>query len=306
MSENIIQIFTLQFSTNLDLKLQQQGSKLRGRVDEGFHVGRQASPVQQASAIGMSKPAGRFAPISRVDTTFTRRWVFPSDGELPQLIDTFDELKTTIDPKSKYLLNAAYATGRFWDDEIIAQAFATAYTGNAADQNALTSETWSTSYDIADTFGAGATSVGLTVAKFIEARRLFRHNHVDVDTDPLTMVVGSTQESDLLKQVQVVSTDFNDRPVLTDGKVTRFLGFDIVYSERLAQASSIRSCIAFARSGMYLGIWKDMTNNIDVRPDLSGRPWQLLTTTSCGATRTQPGKVLKVKCADTVGGDITV
>ena len=34
----------------------------------------------------------------------------------------------------------------------------------------------------------------------------------------------------------------------------------------------MRSCIAFVKSGLYLGIWKDMENYVDQRIDLSGRP----------------------------------
>lgn len=307
MSDNLYKLFTTQFSTNLELKLQQMGSKLRGKVGEGTHVGRQASPINQIGAIQLKAPAGRFAPKNRTDADFTRRWVFPTDGEIDQLIDSFDTLKTIVDPQSQYLTGAANAVGRCWDDCIIAAAHGTCYTGNGADATALTAETWAgfaSAYDIASTFGSTAAS-GLTVAKLIEAKRLFRHNHVDIESDPLTLVIGSKQESDLLNQAQIVSTEFNDRPVLVDGKVTRFLGFDIVVSERLNTASNVRDVIAFAKSGVYLGIWKDMTNSVSKRNDLSGEPYDLYTSTSCGATRTQPGKVLKILCSDTTGADIT-
>ena len=307
MSDNLYKLFTEQFSTNLELKLQQMGSKLRGKIGEGSHTGKQASPVNQIGAIALRAPAGRFAPKNRTDADFTRRWVFPQDGEIDQLIDSFDELKTIVDPKSQYLSAAAAAVGRGWDDCVIAAAHGTAYTGNGADASSLAAETWasfSSAYDIASTFGSTAAS-GLTVAKLIEAKRVLRHNHVDLDTDPVTLVIGSKQESDLLNQTQIVSTEYNDRPVLVDGKVTRFLGFDIVVSERLNTASNVRDVIAFAKSGMYLGLWKDMTNRVSIRNDLSGEPYDLYTATSYGATRTQPGKVLKILCSDTTGADIT-
>lgn len=303
MSENLFKLFTTQFSTNLELKLQQMGSKLRGKVQEGFHVGKQASPINQLGAIQSKSPAGRFAPKNRTDADFTRRWVFPIDKEIDQLIDSFDELKTIVDPKSMYGQNAAMAVGRDWDDVLIAAAFGTSQIGQ--DAGGLSAETFSTSlYQISDTFGSSASS-GLTVAKFIEAKRIFRHNHVDLETDPVCAVIGSKQESDLLNQTQIVSTEFNDKPVLVDGRVTRFLGFDIVVSERLAFASNLRQTIFFAKSGMYLGMWKDMTNRVSIRNDLSGEPYDLYTAHSCGGTRTQPGKVLQVLCADTTGADIT-
>ena len=59
MSENLPKLFTTQFSTVLSVKLQQRQSMLRGRVMEGHHVGKQASPVQYIGAIQMQTPAGR-------------------------------------------------------------------------------------------------------------------------------------------------------------------------------------------------------------------------------------------------------
>jgi hypothetical protein len=306
MSENIPNLWTTQFSTNLQARLQQTTSKLRGKVMEGFHVGKQASPVQYMNPVKLQAPTGRFAPLGRVDTDFQRRWVFPQDGELPQLIDTFDELRTIIDPKSQYVTNAASAVGRAWDDAIIAAAFGTAQIGT--DAGGLSGETFSTTnYQVASTFGSGGTASGLTVPKIIELRRIFRHNHVDFETDPITLVVGSQQESDLLNAAQVVSTEFKlVSPTDADGRVTRILGFDIVYSERLSSSANVRNCIAFSKSGLYLGMWKDVTNRVDIRTDLSSLPYQVYTSTTFGATRLETGRVLSVLCADTTSAtDIT-
>lgn len=305
-TDGLYALYSTQFSTVLELKLQQMGSKLRGLVREGFHVGKMASPVNQVGAIRLKAPAGRYAPLQRTDSDFTRRWVFPQDGEMAQMIDSFDELKTIVDPKSEYSTNAAMAVGRAYDDCLILNAIGTAQTGQ--DAASLSAETWasfSSAYTVANTFGAGASSVGLTVTKLIEARRIFRHNHVDLDADPATIIIGSTQEADLLRQVEVVSKEYNDRPVLVDGLIKRFLGFNIVVSERLAVSSNVRKTIAFVKSGLYLGIWKDITNIASQRNDLSGHPYQIYTQASFGSTRTQPGKILEIDCADTVGADIT-
>ena len=300
----LVNLFTTQFSTNIELLLQQMGSLLRGKIREGFHVGKMASPINQIGAISSQAPSGRFAPLQRVDANLVRRWVFPQERELPQLVDQFDEYQTIVDPKSMYAQNTAMAFGRDWDDAIIAAFFGTAQTGQDAAN--LTGETASTTtYGVSDTFGSSA-STGLTVAKIIEARRIMRHYHVDVDTDPLTLLIGSKQESDLLQQVQVVSTEFADRPILTNGKLTQFLGFDIVVSERLSPGTaSLRQCYAWAKSGMYLGMWKDMEVQMDRRIDLSSQPWQIYAKHMYGATRTQLGKVIQILAADTTGADIT-
>jgi hypothetical protein len=305
MSDNLPKLAVETFSTILELKLQQTQSMLRGRVMEGSHVGKQASPVDYIGAIQMKAPAGRFSPNQPQNTDFTRRWVTPVDKEAFQLIDTFDKLRLLMDPTSQYSTVASAAVAREWDDRIIAAAFATATIGDSTGIGTTTENFDTTNYRIADTFGSAASS-GLTVAKMIEAKRVMRKAQVPVDTEQLTWVTNSQGEADLLNQVQVVSTEFNDRPVLQDGKVTRFLGWDIVYSERLASASKVRSNIAMVKSGAYLGVWKDTENSLDRRTDLSGLPWQLATLMSSGATRLEPGRLLQVNCADTsAAADVT-
>jgi hypothetical protein len=312
MSENLFKLYVTQFSEILILKLQQRTSKLRGRVQEGFHVGKQASPVQYIGAIQMQAPAGRFAQLNRQDADFTRRWVFPVDKEAAQMIDSFDKLKILQDPTSQYADVAAAAVSREWDDRVIQAAFATAQIGQ--DAGGLSSEVFNTGstvtgagFQVPSTFGSSAAS-GLTVAKMIEAKRAFRKAQVEVDTEPLTWVTNSQGESDLLNQVQVVSTEFSgaERPTLLEGKVVRFMGFDICYSERLTSTSNVRQNIALVKSGAYLGIWRDTVNDVSQRKDLSSLPYQLYTGMSSGATRLEPGRLLQVMCADlSAAADVT-
>ena len=229
---------------------------------------------------------------------------------MDQFIDSFDELKTIVDPKSEYVTNAAYAIGRAYDDAIIAAATGTAQLGTDAANFSGNTETFSTaSFQVAADFGASA-SVGLTVDKIIEARRVLRHYHNDLDADPVTLIIGSQQEADLLNQVEVVSTEYSSRPVLEDGRIKQFLGCEVVVLERLPvitdkdSNANTRGCIVFVKSGLYLGVWKDMINRASIRNDLSSEPWDLFTASSFGATRLQPGKVIQICAADTTGTDI--
>src|ERR1051325_11617342 len=154
LSENLLNLFTQQFSTYLMLRLQQQGSKLRDRVMSGMHVGKAASPVQYAAPVAMESPSGRFAPLNRVDTTFQRRWVFPTEREMVQLIDSFDRLQTIVDPTSQYTMNAANAAGRAIDDISISAAFGSSQTGT--DTGTLSSEAFS---DAATASPSGSNSI---------------------------------------------------------------------------------------------------------------------------------------------------
>lgn len=306
-------IFTVQFSTLLQLTLQQKQSQFRGRVQEGMHTGSKlASPIQFLGPMSMKAPAGRFAPKAHEPQDYTRRWISPIDKEGDQLVDQFDQLKTPIDPQSQLVARAAAAVARQWDDECIRAATATATIG--ADSGSLTTEAWdTTNYQIAANFGA-STHVGLTVAKLNEAHRILEHNHALDDGETITLVIGSQQHADLRNQAQVTSSDFN-RPtagmVIESGVVTKLMGMDIVVSERLPTITdknsnaNTRGCLAFVKSGIYLGMWQDIKTEVFRRPDLSSNPWDINTMISYGATRTQLGKIIQICADDTVGGDIT-
>lgn len=309
LDQGLIPFYTTQFTSRLELKLQQMGSKLRGRVDEaGGYVGKLVSPVNQMGAVKSRAPIGRFAPKAEVVQDYTRRWLTPQDRVIEQYFDDLDQLRTIVDPKSKSTENAALAAGRDWDDAILAAA-----TGNSligTDASNLTTETFSTAnFQVAANFGASAAT-GLTVAKMIEARRILRHYENDLENDPVTIVIGSQQEADLLKQVQVTSKEYNaevaKNSVLVDGKVTRFVGMDVVVMERLPQTTvnTTRGVLVFVKSGIHLGLWKDLSTEIFRRPDLEANPWDVSTVHTFGATRTQPGKVIQVLCADTTGAAI--
>lgn len=296
--------FTAQYSSNLELLLQQKQSLLRPHVTtQGGIVGKMASPVTQYSSVTMKAPRGRFSPVDHVNPYSIRPWMFPQPGELVELIDSFDQLQTIVDPTSGYTQAAAAATGRYWDDGLIAAATGSRQIGT--DIGVLNTDTFVTgTFQVANNFGASAT-IGLTVAKIIEARRILEHYHNDLTADPPTIIIGSQQKADLLNQTEVVSTEFNERPVLVNGQIQQFLGCNIVVSERLSVTSSNRNVFMFTRSGLTLGLWKDMENYIDRRIDLSGRPWQLTTQTMFGPVRTQNGKIISILCNDTTGVDIT-
>lgn len=308
----LLDLFQVQFSTLLKMKLQQKTSLLRGRVQEGQHSGaKMASPMQFIGAMQMKTPAGRFAPKNPTSQDYTRRWIVPIDKELDVYIDNFDMLKTPIDPKSQIVATGASACARAIDDEIIRAATATATIG--ADSGSLSTEAWDTTYQVASDFDSGSTSTGLSVAKLNEARRILEHNHAFDDDPQATLVIGSKQHADLRNQAQVSSSDFNSNGgVLVNGLVTRFMGFDIVVSERLPvitdkdSKANCRGCLAFGKSAIYLGIWQDIKTEVFRRPELSGNPWDVNVMLSIGATRTQLGQIVQIAAADTTGADITV
>lgn len=294
MSVNLPNHYAQQFATNIELLLQQKDSRLRSLVTQGSYIGEQASPVDQFDSIEMQSVTGRFEAMGRVDADTDRRWVLPLDFDLPQLIDSFDKLRLLTDPSSIYVQNAVAAAKRKMDDVIIDAMFGTAKTGKSGS----TSTTFPSGQQVLVNEGASGNT-GLTVAKLRAARKLLRAAEVDLDMDPITVVVTAVQEDNLLAEAQVISLDYNDKPVLVDGKLKSFLGMNFVHSERLdVDGSSYRRVPVFAKSGMHLGIWNDMRTDISQRKDLKGLPWQSYVYMTIGATRLEEQKIVEIKCAE--------
>ena len=293
MSINLPSHYVSQFSSNIQLLLQQEGSRLRNTVMSGNHVGKQASPVDQIGAIEMQPVSSRFAAMGRVDAAVDRRWVFPSDFDLPQLIDSFDKLRLLTDPQSSYVQNAVQAAGRQIDKLIIAAAIGTAKTG----ETGATSTILPTGQKVVVGFGAAA-DVGLTVAKLKEAKRLLMAADVS-PMEELYLPLGATQHDNLLSEMQIISKEFGaDSAVLKEGKIQRFLGINFIHTE-LAVANLVGGDVTlplYAKSGMYLGIWNDIITDISQRKDIQSIPWQAYVMMTMGATRIEEEKVVQIAC----------
>ncbi len=292
MSVNLPTHYVQQYSTNVQLLLQQKGSKLRNAVTVGNYVGKQASPVDQFGKVEMQTVTSRFAPMGRVDATTDRRWVFPSDFDLPQLIDSYDKLRLITDPESQYVQNAVMAAGRKFDSLILNAVTGTAYTGETGSTS--TSFTSGNEVDVA----VGGSNSKLNVAKIKEVKRLMMANFVDFDMEEAYIGITAADHDALLAEIQVINLDYNTRPVLESGKITSFLGFNFIHCELietvLAGTNEVTLPV-WVKSGMHLGLWNDVQNSVSKRNDLQGEPWQLYTFMTAGATRLEENKVYAIE-----------
>jgi hypothetical protein len=294
MSFNVTTHFVQQYTTNVQMLLQQKGSKLRNTVSTGSYVGKAAKAVEQIGPVNAQKRTIRHADTPLISTPADARWVFPNDYEWADLIDDQDKLRMLIDPQSAYAQNGAYALGRAMDDEIVGAFFGTAKTG----ENGSTDTVFATASQTV-LQGVGSTgATGLNIAKLREAKRILMANEVDIDNEQLFVVITAQQHDDLLNEAQAISLDYNTRPVLVDGKITAFMGFNFVHCERLpVDGNTYRRVPAYAKSGMHLGMYNDINTQISTRDD-KGYATQVYVKGTFGATRTEEKKVVEIKCAE--------
>jgi hypothetical protein len=288
MSVEITTAFVQQYTTNVDLLLQQKGSRLRGAVTSDTYTGKAAKSVEQIGQVNAQKKTTRHADTPLISTPHDARWVFPADYRWADLIDDADKLRMLIDPQSPYAQNGAYALGRAIDDEIIAAFFATAKTGEDGDTD--------TAFPAGQQIAHG--SAGLTIAKLRTAKKLLMAAEVDVDNDPLFCAITAEQHDDLLNETQAISLDYTNKPVLVDGRITAFMGFNFIHTERIVEnATPDRRVPCWARSGMHVGMWNDITTRITERDD-KDYSVQVFVKGTFGATRLEEEKVVEIICEE--------
>lgn len=317
MSYSITTAQVQQYSTNVGMLLQQQGTRLRGAVQEYALNGKAATMLEQFGAANAVFNLGRHSDTPIIDVPQDRRWAYPTDAEFGALIDDQDKLRLLIDPTGQYTMAAVNTLGRGIDDLILSAFYGSNNTGENGSSATGTLYAYnSNSQSVAAATGA-ASATGLNIAKLRAAKRLLLAADLDVDNDQLFAVITAKQHDDLLNEAQAVSLDYNNRPVLVEGKITQFMGFNFIHSERIAGGSGFNTAVnsaitssdadgsyvansrwmvpVFAKSGLGLGVWGDIQTNIDRRADKRFAT-QVYAKMTVGATRLEEKRCVLINC----------
>ena len=283
MANTISKAFVQQFQDNLIHLAQQKGSRLRGSVNEQSVTGEKFHFERLGTVAAVAKTT-RHTNTPVLDVPHSRRTATMSDYHWADLIDNEDKVRMLVTPESHYARSGANSMARAIDDLIIAAATGTATDGDGT----------SIALPAAQKIAHG--SAGLTLAKLISTKEILDGNDVDPDEDRF-IVLGSKQISDLLNTTEIKSSDYNSVKALVQGDIDTFMGFKFLRSERLGLASTTRTCFAFTKSAMGLGIGSDVKTKIDVRPDKS-YAHQVYLSFVAGATRVQDECVVQVDCTE--------
>lgn len=295
MPDAITTAFVQEYKATVDLLLQQEGSLFRGSVTEDSYVGKAGSAVEQFGPVAAQERTTRHADTPLLDVPQDKRWVYPTDYEWASLIDKQDRLRMIVDPTGPYARNGANAMARAQDDVVIDAFFAASNTG----ENGTDSETFdTTNYRVA--VNTGGTASSLNVAKLQEAMRMLLTAHKGQLQEMPYCAIGPYEHDSLLKEIQVTSGDFNGgEPVLRNGRISSFMGFNFIVTDRLNITSGNRLIPAWVPSGMHLGLWEDIQARVDERADKS-YAWQVYLCGTFGATRLEQGKVIQILCDDQI------
>lgn len=302
MATNSAVYFVTKFTETVEFLVQQMPARLWEHCEIRSEApGSGAVAAEQFGKTVMQPVVSSLQPINFTDTPASRRWVYPTPFYIANAVDSFEKLEMAIDPDGWIAKTQTFAANRQKDDVVIGALFGTAQVGNTSSSGNAPSgtvafpSTQQVSVDVGSS--GGATPVGMNVPKLRAAKKLFLKAEVDLDMEQPVVAMSASQLDDMLNQAQAISLDFNETPVLVDGKITRFMGMDFVHSERLlTNASGYQRNPVWVPSGMRAAVWQDITTDIRQRPDLVNNPWQVQLTMMVGATRMQEPKVVELPC----------
>jgi hypothetical protein len=128
-------------------------------------------------------------------------------------------------------------------------------------------------------------------------QRIMRKARVDIDDEQLTWVTNSRERAVWQPGAGRLHR-LSDRPVSPTAR-SPACSAGTSSIRRLPSASSVRSNIAFVKSGLYLGVWKDFENDVDRRKDHEQHALADLHQRVFRRDATGPSRLLEVLCADT-------
>ena len=290
--------FCRQYGSQIYVLAQQTKSKFAPWVRKESVVGASAKSFDRLGETEGEDMTTRHGPTPNYEFPHTRRWVQPVFHHTSSLIDDTDKLQTLIDPQNAYAQGQAAYFGRWIDDKIIAAALGDAAAGVMPTTSTIAFKDESISINgdgTATTLGtlaAVTTIVDITLAKMALMGRIFDEEDVDPE-EPRYWACTPKDVEDLLQLTQVGSADYNTVKVLQTGKMSFFMGFNWLVSNRLtkdAVGSTGYRNFAFMRDGIILGRHEEMFTRITEESTLSYST-RVYARTSGGAVRMDGAKV---------------
>jgi hypothetical protein len=286
MSQFITEAFVQQFADNFLHVAQQSTSRLESTV------------TIEPSIVGMSKSINRLGqrsaqrrtqrhgdtPIN--DQPHSTRFVDLYDWEDGDMIDDQDKVRMLVDPTSEYIKAMVASLNRAKDDVIL-----------AAVNGSSRATTGGILLPAAQKIAVGGT--GLTKAKIIQAKKLFRQNEADgVAGEELFMIYSAQAAADILADTTLTSSDWMAGQFLQAGDVSgKWMGFTWIPCERMSKVSTTRYLVAYAKSGIVLGKGAEIVTKVGEDPG-KGFNVRIYAKMSLGAVRVEEEKVVEIAALD--------
>lgn len=288
MSQQITEAFVQQFADNFKHVAQQKMSRFESAVTIEPNIVGMSKSVNRLGQRVAQRRTQRHGDTPINDQPHSTRFVDLYDWEDGDMVDDQDKIRMLVDPTSDYVQAMVAGMNRAKDDVIIS-----AFGGGSRSTQGGILVPLPASQKIA----VGGT--GLTKAKIIQAKKIFRLNEADEEAgEELYMAYHANALVDILADTTLTSADFMSVKMLQEGTLKgTWMGFRWIPSERLPKQSTTRFCYAWAKSGVVLGKGQDITTKVGEDPG-KGFNVRIYAKQSLGAVRVEEEKVVEIAAND--------
>jgi Phage capsid protein len=285
MSNQITEAFVQEFGNTYQHLAQQMPSRLESCVTVESGIVGMSKSINRLGLQVATKRTTRHGDTPINDTPHSTRYLDLDDYEVGDMVDDQDKIRLLVDPTSDYTKAMVSAHNRTKDD-IVLSAMGGAARSAASSSVALTA---------GQTILVGGT--GLTKAKLLQAKALFRTNEADEENgEELFIAYGSVQMTDILADTTFTSADYLAMNMLQTGTLKgKWMGFTWIPTQRCPKASTTRTIYAWAKSGVCLGIGQNIVTRVGEDPSKSFNT-RVYAKQSLGAVRIEEAKVVAIQC----------
>lgn len=287
MSNQITEAFAQEFGRNFLHVAQQKQSRFESCVTIEPSIKGTSKSINRLGQRTAQRRLSRHGDTPLNEQPHSTRFVDLFDWEDGDMIDDQDKIRMLVDPKSDYVAAMVQSLNRAKDDVVVG-----ALGGNAR----------ATAGNVALTAGqkVAVGGTGLTRAKLIAARKLFRQNEADEEAgEELYLGYHSTGLSDLLTDTSLTNSEYNTVLSMQAGTFRggMLFGFRPIPSERFIKSGATRLIYAWAKSGVVLGIGENIMTRVGEDPGkgYNVRPYARM---SIGSVRVEEEKVVEIACND--------
>lgn len=254
--------------------------------------------IDGLDSIEMKPTNGRYQPIVFDTINHTRRGVGRKEYAVDLPIDDKDA-RVILENQPVEYAKAIVAAAQRQIDRIIAGAFFADVQlwetqADGVSVPAATLLTWANDGGLV----IDATA-GLTYAKFVESKRKFVNNDVDLDENTFVFAGTGDEMDALMNEDKFIRDSYTRQMVVDNGNLTRVNGVECKFFAANAtipviglDSDGYRECAMFIAGGITLAVNKAVTIEIKDRPDLRGTK-QVSAVLSMGAVRNKKRRSTK-------------
>lgn len=282
MSQQITEAFVQQFADNFLHVAQQMQSRFEPCVTIEPNIVGMSKSVNRLGQRTAQRRTTRHGDTPINDQPHSTRYVDLFDWEDGDMIDDQDKIRMLVDPQSDYVKAMVASLNRAKDDVVL--------TGMGG---ASRSSSGDILLPASQKIVVGGS--GLTKAKIIQARKMFRKNEADSHNgEELFITYTASAAADILADTTLTSADYLAGQFLQQGDVVgKWMGFTWIPSERSPLTGTTRSLYAWTKSGIVLGKGQGIVTKVGEDPG-KGFNVRVYAKMSIGSVRVEEEKVVEI------------